>query len=131
MSETPHTDQLEDSDFHKYGDDDAVPLSCYHRMTTHARAMEATANVATRMLAEAWEEVKGIGEESKHLLKSLNETKESLRVALQWIDDGNDQEGRDLIVGPFRAKHFTPKSAPGLDSENENSPSVGATETKP
>ena len=58
MSETPDTDQLEDSDFHKYGDDDAVPLACYHRMTAHARSMEASAKVAAKMLGEAWEEVK-------------------------------------------------------------------------
>jgi hypothetical protein len=30
-----------------------------------------------------------------------------LKNALDWIDDGVDQEGRDLIVNPLRAKHLT------------------------
>lgn len=39
-----------------------------------------------------------------------HELKKALREALQWIDDGDDQKGRDLIVGPLRAKFFTEKT---------------------
>ena len=49
---------------------------------------------------------------------AYGEMKMDFKTALQWIDDGNDQDGRDLIVEPFRAKHFPPKSDIGLDSEN-------------
>jgi len=49
---------------------------------------------------------------------AYGEMKMDLKNALQWIDDGTDQELLDLIVGPLRAKHFPPKADPGLDSEN-------------
>lgn len=58
MSEHPATDALENADFAQYGDDEDVPLSCYHRMTAHAREMEASAKSAARMLGEAWEQLK-------------------------------------------------------------------------
>ena len=37
----------------------------------------------------------------------IDELRKDLKNALHWIDDGVDQEGRDLIVNPLRAKHFT------------------------
>ena len=49
---------------------------------------------------------------------AYGEMKMDLKTALQWIDDGTDQEGRDLIVEPLRAKYFPPKADPILDSEN-------------
>lgn len=64
------------------------------------------------------DELKSENEKAIDWFIHANEIKEDLRNALQWIDDGNDQEGRDLIVGPLRAKHFPPKAGPGLDSEN-------------
>lgn len=36
----------------------------------------------------------------------INELRKDLRIALQWIDDGFDEEGHDLIVAPMMAKHF-------------------------
>lgn len=33
------------------------------------------------------------------------ELRKDLLTALQWINDGDDQEGRDLIVDPMMAKH--------------------------
>jgi hypothetical protein len=55
------------------------------------------------------DELKSENEKAIEWFIHANELKESLRVALQWIDDGTDQEGRDLIVAPLRAKHFQPK----------------------
>jgi hypothetical protein len=64
------------------------------------------------------DELKSENEKAIDWFIHANEIKEDLRNALQWIDDGTDQEGRDLIVGPLRAKHFPQKADPGLDSEN-------------
>lgn len=36
----------------------------------------------------------------------LNEMRKDLKNALHWIDDGVDQEGRDLIANPMKAKYF-------------------------
>ena len=51
--------------------------------------------------------------EQAHRVAKEEEVKgllEDLKTALQWIDDGideeGDQEGRDLIVKPMMAKHF-------------------------
>lgn len=55
------------------------------------------------------DELKSENEKAIDWFIHANEIKEDLRNALQWIDDGNDQEGRDLIVGPLRAKHFKTK----------------------
>lgn len=33
------------------------------------------------------------------------ELRKDLLTALQWINDGDDQEGRDIIVDPMMAKH--------------------------
>lgn len=43
---------------------------------------------------------------SKQLEIKLNEMRKDLKRALYWIDDGVDQEGRDLIVNPMKAKYF-------------------------
>ncbi len=32
--------------------------------------------------------------------------KKDLKTALQWIADGDDQQGKDLIVDPFASKYF-------------------------
>jgi len=53
------------------------------------------------------------------LRQQVEDLRESLNTAIQWIDDGTDQEGRDLIVMPFRAKYFPLTADPGLDSENK------------
>lgn len=58
MSEHPDTDALEEADFAKYGDEEDVPIACYHRMTAHAREMEAAAKACAKMLGEAWEDLK-------------------------------------------------------------------------
>ena len=44
---------------------------------------------------------------SKQLERELNQVRKDLKIALHWIDDGVDQEGRDLIVNPMRAKYFS------------------------
>lgn len=51
---------------------------------------------------------------SKQLEREINEVtkqrgdlRNDLKNALHWIDDGVDQEGRDLIVNPMRAKYFS------------------------
>jgi ABC-type phosphate transport system auxiliary subunit len=44
---------------------------------------------------------------SKQLERELNQVRKDLKRALHWIDDGIDQEGRDLIVNPMRAKYFS------------------------
>jgi hypothetical protein len=59
---------------------------------------------------------------------AYGEMKMDFKTALQWIDDGNDQEGRDMIVEPFRAKYFPPKADPSLDSENAKSAGTDASE---
>jgi len=65
------------------------------------------------------EELEATRKEAIDLFIAYHEAKESLRVALNWIADSHDdQEGRDLIVEPFRAKHFPTKADLGLDSEN-------------
>jgi hypothetical protein len=74
------------------------------------------------------DELKSENEKAIDWFIHANEIKEDLRNALQWIDDGTDQEGRDLIVGPLRAKHFPPKADPGLDSENARAVTPGANE---
>jgi hypothetical protein len=55
-SESPSTDAMEEADFHRYGDDDMVPITCYHRMTALSREMEASAKELGRLLGEAWKE---------------------------------------------------------------------------
>jgi len=40
----------------------------------------------------------------------ITEIRKDLKIALQWIDDGADQEGRDLIVAPMMAKHSLPNA---------------------
>lgn len=66
------------------------------------------------------EELEATRKEAIDLFIAYHEAKESLRVALNWIADSHDdQEGRDLIVEPFRAKHFPTKADLGLDSEND------------
>lgn len=80
MSETPDTDQLEDSDFHKYEADDAVPLSCYHRMTAHARDMEASAKSAANLLGKAWDEL-------THLRRGRDEAREIAKEACAMLAD--------------------------------------------
>lgn len=42
---------------------------------------------------------------AEHLQKQISELKKDLLTCLSWIDDGDDQEGKDLIVGPIRAKY--------------------------
>jgi hypothetical protein len=44
---------------------------------------------------------------AEQLERELNEMRKDLKNALDWIDDGVDQEGRDLIVDPMRAKYFS------------------------
>ena len=55
------------------------------------------------------DELKSENEKAIDWFIHANELKESLRTALQWIDDRADQVGRDLIVAPLRANHFPPK----------------------
>ena len=40
------------------------------------------------------------------LISERETLREDLKTAIQWIDDGVDQEGQDLIVRPMMAKHF-------------------------
>ena len=110
MSETPQTDQLEDSDFHKYGDDDAVPLSCYHRMTAHARDMEASAKVATKMLGEAWEATKQARDAAENLRDSLIRFEWSKPIVFPW-------EKTDPSLDSENAGHLAP---PTQDSNEAN-----------
>jgi len=57
-SESPDTDSMEEADYHQYGEDDYVPISCYHRMKALAREMEASAKSGAKLLGHAWEEMK-------------------------------------------------------------------------
>ena len=57
-SESPTTDALEDADYHQYEGDDHVPISCYHRMKSHAREMEASAKSGAKLLGYSWEQMK-------------------------------------------------------------------------
>ena len=99
MSETPETDKLEDADFHKYGDDEAVPLSCYHRMTAHAREMEASAKAAARMLTDAWQDLKEAREIAKEACEMLD--REGYQVnypPMPWEDDDVSLDSENASV---------------------------------
>ena len=52
------------------------------------------------------DELESENEKAIEYFIAYHDVKNDLKNALQWIDDGTDQEGRDLIVGPLRAKHF-------------------------
>jgi len=116
MSETPQTDQLEDSDFHKYGDDEAVPLSCYHRMTAHARDMEASAKAAAKMLGDAWLDIKQARAAAEHLRDSLCRPEWAKPIVFPWedaahgLDSENDQghPARDENRPPERSDVYQP-----------------------
>lgn len=91
MSEYPNTDALEDADFSKYGDDEDVPVACYHRMTAHARDMEASAKSAARMLGEAWDDLK-----------------EARKIATAYRDDRYFDTG-DMVRLPWESSEANTK----------------------
>ena len=91
MSEHPDTDALEEADFHQYGDDDYVPISCYHRMTAHAREMEASARSAAKLLGEAWEDLKEARSIAKEACKMLDgEGYQVNYPPMPWEDDSSE-----------------------------------------
>lgn len=89
MSEHPDTDALEEADFHKYSDDEAVPIGCYHRMVAHARDMEASAKAAAKMLGEAWEDTKQARAAAENLRDSLIRPEWAKPIRFPWESSEN------------------------------------------
>jgi hypothetical protein len=90
MSEHPDTDALEEADFHKYSDDEAVPISCYHRMVAHARDMEGIRESRSQ---DAW---RGMG--------CHQASKRDRRKPTRFTDPPRVVEANPLPVGIFRER---------------------------
>ena len=69
-------------------------------------AAKAAIHTLQREIKTLRERVKELEEASLDWFIQAQNIKTDLKTALQWIDDGVDQEGRDLIVDPLNAKYF-------------------------
>ena len=103
MSDTPETER-------EWRDTENMrPDPRSKRMLHHARKLERERNVFKHNVEILADELESENTKAIDWFIHSHELKEALREALQWIDDGDDQKGRDLIVRPLRAKFFYSK----------------------